>query len=98
MVVEHVIALAEAHDSGLCAADSATRSAFAADLRNLTLAAPRLVHEQKGDGDATDWLQNRCWFATIVRVTEGLRPDHRPSEVDALIEVRRAAFLTHVCR
>ncbi len=90
MVVDHVIALAEAHDSGLCAADSATRSAFAADLRNLIVADPRLVHEQKGDGDATDWLppQNRCWFAeTIVRVRKayGLTIDLR--EVDALIEV-----------
>ena len=90
-VVDHVIALSEAHDSGLCAADSATRSAFAADLRNLTLAAPRLVHEQKVDGDAADWmpaaeslLVRRNQIVT-VRKAYGLTIDLR--EVDALIEV-----------
>ena len=34
---EHLVALSEAHDSGLCAADARTRAAFARDLDNLTL-------------------------------------------------------------
>ena len=38
--IEHVVAASEAHDSGLCAADAATKARFARDLRNLTLAAP----------------------------------------------------------
>ena len=39
--IEHVVALSEAHDSGLCAAPDSTRRAFAGDL-NLVLAAPRV--------------------------------------------------------
>ena len=38
--IEHIVAASEAHDSGLCAADRATRTRFAQDLRNLTLASP----------------------------------------------------------
>ena len=38
--IEHIVARSEAHDSGLCAADAATRSQFAGDLLNLTLASP----------------------------------------------------------
>ena len=59
------LARSEAHDSGLCAADSATRRRFATDLLNLTLAGPRVNRYQKVDHDAAEWLpsQNRCWFA-----------------------------------
>ena len=38
--IEHMVATSEAHDSGLCARDRATRTRFATDLRNLTLASP----------------------------------------------------------
>ena len=38
--IEHIVAVSEAHDSGLCAADRATRRRFASDPLNLTLAAP----------------------------------------------------------
>ena len=41
--IEHIVARSEAHDSGLCAADPATRRRFAADLLNLTLAAPSSI-------------------------------------------------------
>ena len=40
--MEHMVARSEAHDSGLCAADLATRRRFATDLLNLTLAGPRV--------------------------------------------------------
>ena len=40
--IEHIVARSEAHDSGLCATDAATRRQFASDLINLTLASPRL--------------------------------------------------------
>ena len=40
--IEHIVATSEAHDSGLCAADRATRMRFAQDLRNLTLAPPQV--------------------------------------------------------
>ena len=66
--VDHVIARSEAHDSGLCRAGAATRERFAADLRNLTLAAPALNRHEKSGKDAADWVpdRNRCWFAQTV--------------------------------
>ena len=70
--VEHVIAVSQAHDSGLCMADLRTRRRFASDLRNLTLATPA-VNRRKGAKDAAEWLPeaNRCWFAgRIVDVRE----------------------------
>ena len=37
--IEHIVARSEAHDSGLCAADTASQRRFASDLLNLTLAS-----------------------------------------------------------
>ncbi|MDE0055132.1 MAG: hypothetical protein OXP28_07195 [Gammaproteobacteria bacterium] len=68
--IEHMIAVSQAHDSGLCMADRQTKRRFASDLRNLTLAAPA-VNREKGARDAAEWLPetNRCWFAgRIVEV------------------------------
>ena len=66
--IEHMVATSEAHDSGLCAADRATRARFATDLRNLTLASPGLNRHRKSGKDAGEWLpeRNRCWFAARV--------------------------------
>ena len=66
--IEHIVARSEAHDSGLCAADAATRRQFARDLRNLTLASPQLNRYRKVAKDAAEWLpeKNRCWFAQRV--------------------------------
>ena len=66
--IEHIIARSEAHDSGLCAANVATRRQFAADLTNLTLASPVANRSQKSGKDAAEWLPdlNRCWFASRV--------------------------------
>ena len=50
--IEHIVAASEAHDSGLCAADPATRAQFATDLRNLTLASPQVNRHQKSGKDA----------------------------------------------
>ena len=76
--IEHIIATSEAHDSGLCSRDRATRTRFASDVRNLTLAAPQVNRYQKSGKDAAEWLpsRNRCWFAARV------------------VEVRRAYALT----
>ena len=65
--IEHMVAMAQAHDSGLCAADRQTKRRFASELRNLTLAAPA-VNRRKGAKDAAEWLpdMNRCWFAGRV--------------------------------
>ena len=80
--IEHIVARSEAHDSGLCAADAATRRRFSADLLNLTLASPGLNRQQKNDRDASDWAppRNRCWFAARVvdvRRKYGLTIDRR---------------------
>ncbi len=69
--IEHIVAVSEAHDSGLCAASASTRRRFASDLLNLTLAAPkvnRCGRSGKCAKDAAEWLpsRNRCWFANRV--------------------------------
>ena len=80
--IEHIVAASEAHDSGLCAADAATKARFARDLRNLTLAAPGVNRFEKSGKDAGEWLpaRNRCWFAgrvVEVRTAYGLTIDRR---------------------
>ena len=67
---EHVVAVKEAHDSGLCRADAETKTRFVTDTDNLTLATPE-VNRAKAALDAGEWVpdENRCWFAaTIVHV------------------------------
>ena len=71
--IEHVLARSEAHDSGLCAADSATKRRFAVDIRNLTLASPPLNRQYKRARDASSWHpeHNRCRFAqTVVQIRQ----------------------------
>lgn len=84
--VEHIVALSEAHDSGLCDADPATRERFASDPRNLTLASPSL-NRQKSGRDAADWIppRNRCWFAaTVVEVRRAYELTVDAAEAEAL--------------
>ena len=66
--IEHIIAASEAHDSGLCAADAETKARFSRDLRNLTLASPKVNRHEKSGKDAAEWVpvRNRCWFAARV--------------------------------
>ena len=69
--VDHVVALSEAHDSGLCAAGPTERRRFASDPLNLTLAAPavnRCGARGKCGSDAAEWQppMNACWFAARV--------------------------------
>ena len=83
--IEHVVAASEAHDSGLCAADADTRARFSRDLRNLTLASPRVNRYEKSGKDASEWVpaRNRCWFAARVlevRRAYGLTVDRREAE------------------
>ena len=97
--IKHIVALSEAHDSGLCAADAATRRRFASDLLNLTLAGPGVNRNRKKHHDAAQWMppMNRCWFA--VRVVEvrrkyALTVDAR--EADALERVLSACASTEM--
>ena len=91
--VEHIVAVSEAHDSGLCAAEPATRRRFSGDLLNLTLAAPEVNRCGKGGKcgyDAGEWLppRNGCWFAgrvVAVKLKYGLTVDER--EAAALEQV-----------
>ena len=66
--VEHIVALSEAHDSGLCGRSELDKVQFANDTLNLTLATPAVNREQKRHFDAAEWLpeKNRCWFAARV--------------------------------
>ncbi len=85
--IEHIVAAAEAHDSGLCAASAETRGGFAKDLRNLTLASPGVNQHLKSDRDAGEWLPeiNLRWFAervVAVKRRYGLSVDR--AERDAL--------------
>ena len=78
--IEHIVAASEAHDSGLCARDAATKARFARDLRNLTLASPRVNQHEKSGKDAAEWVpdRNRCWFADrVLEVRPRLRAHHR---------------------
>lgn len=66
--IEHIVALSEAHDSGLCEPApniAQIRRAFAADPLNLTLASPAVNRHRKQHRDAAEWMPpvNKCWFA-----------------------------------
>ena len=82
--IEHIVALAETHDSGI--ADDRRRD-IASDLDNLTIADPTVNRSQKSDRDAADWMPARhgAWFAERViqvKMEYGLSVD--PAERDAL--------------
>ena len=82
--IEHIVALAEAYDSGL--AESQFRT-FAGDIDNLTIADPTVNRSQKSDLDAGEWEppENRSWFAArIVAVKQKYGLSVNPDERDAL--------------
>ena len=82
--IEHIVALAEAHDSRI--ADDRRRD-IASDLANLTIADPTVNRSEKSDRDAGEWVPARhgAWFAErviAVKLEYGLSVD--PAERDAL--------------
>ena len=82
--IEHIVALAEAYDSGL--AESQFRT-FAGDLDNLTIADPTVNRSQKSDRDAAEWgpPQNSGWFAArVVAVKQKYALSVNLAEEDAL--------------
>ena len=84
--IEHIVARSEAHDSGFCTVDAATKRRFASDLLNLTLASPAVNRSQKSGKDAAEWLPdlNHCWFANrVVEVRQryGLTVDQRERDL-----------------
>lgn len=99
--IEHMVARSEAHDSGLCAADLATRRRFAGDLLNLTLASPSVNRHQKVARDAADWMpaKNRCWFAArVVAVRQRYRLTIDRREAEALERVLSACESTEMVK
>ena len=87
--IEHIVALSEAHESGMCLADRETKRTFAGDILNLTLAAPDLNREKSAD-DAYDWMpeRNRCWFADRVlqvKLKYGMSVDREEAEALELV-------------
>ena len=86
--IEHIVAVSEAHDSGLCEPDrKLDRHRIANDLLNLTLASPRVNRYEKRDKDAGEWMpdNNQCWFAyRVVRVKSAYRLSVDQIEYDAL--------------
>ena len=88
--IEHIVALAEAYDSGLPEAEYRT---FAGDLDNLTIAAPSVNRNEKSDRDAGDWMpkMNQGWFAaTVVAVKQKYQLSVNPAERDALAAILAA--------
>ena len=82
--IEHIVALAEAHDSHI---RSGHRRLFGSDLDNLTIADPRVNRTQKRDSDAGEWRPDHhgAWFAERVIAVKrkyGLSVD--PAERDSL--------------
>ena len=85
--IEHIVALAEAYDSGLAESQFQT---FAGDIDNLTIADPAVNRTQKADRDAGEWgpPENRGWFAArIVDVKQKYGLSVNPAERDVLQEM-----------
>ena len=80
--IVHIVALAEAHDSGLA---PSLRHALANDLDNQTVADRTVNRSQKSGKDAADWTpaRNSGWFAErVIRVKRryGLSVDFAEAE------------------
>ena len=85
--IDHVVAISEAHDSGLCGETDLVRFLFANDRDNMVLATPQLNRNEKRGRDAAEWLpkSNRCWFAnTIIDVRKKYKLTIDRNEADVL--------------
>ena len=82
--IEHIVALAEAHDSGIA---DGRRRGIASDLDNLTVADPTVNRSEKSDRDAAEWMpaRHRAWFAArVIAVKQEYELSVDPAERDAL--------------
>ena len=68
--LEHIVARAEAHDSGMCAMPDSVRHSFVRDALNQTFAAPSVNRWQKRSDDVAEWrpelVGSWCWMATRI--------------------------------
>ncbi len=93
--IEHIVAISEAHDSGLCGADAKLKEEFAQDLENLTLASPDVNRNQKQGKDFAQWqpAKNACWYAhTILKVKAKYRLSIDTREAAALLNAMAHCF------
>ncbi|EOM76800.1 DUF1524 domain-containing protein [Rhodococcus rhodnii] len=86
--IDHVVALSDAWQKGAQQLDTATRTAFANDPRNLR-AVDGPTNQQKGDGDAATWLppdrSYRCEYVSAqVEVKAAYRLWVTQAEHDAI--------------
>ena len=77
--IDHMVALHQAHYSGMCFSETETKRTFGGDILNLTLTSGD-VNGSKGALDAFDWMpaMNKCWFArrvVDVRLKYGITVD-----------------------
>ena len=82
--IEHIVALAEAHDSGI--ADDKRRD-IASDLDNLTIADSTVNRSEKVDRDAAKWTPDRhgaSFAARVIIVKQEYELSVDPAERDAL--------------
>ena len=82
--IEHIVALAEAYDSGLPAPRS---EEFAGDISNLTIARPDVNRSEKRHRNAGEWRpsRNQGWFAArVVAVKQKYGLSVNRAERDAL--------------
>jgi hypothetical protein len=92
--VDHVVALAEAWDSGANTWTAAERDEFADYLPNL-LAVTAAENLRKSDADAAEWFPSRAdanclWSSTVVRVKAHWHLSVDQAEHDALANLLRS--------
>jgi hypothetical protein len=91
--IDHVVALAEAWDSGADHWTAEQRDDFADDQINL-LAVTAAANERKSDSDAAEWFPSRAeanclWSSTVVRVKAKWSLTVDQAEHDALANLLR---------
>ena len=95
--IDHVVALAEAWDSGASGWNEAKRDAFA-DSQNNLVAVGQKIDARKGDQDAAEWAPPRaksnCLFAEITITTKF----HWGLSVDPAEKTRLGALLDGCAR
>ena len=85
--IEHIVAVSEAHESGMSERTDAERKAFGNDLDNLTLASPRVNRYEKVAKDPAEWLpkNNRCWYvAKFLEIKKKYNLTMDQAEADAV--------------
>ncbi len=89
--IDHVVALADAWQTGAQGWSAATRVAFANDPLNL-LAVSGPLNQQKGDGDAATWLPpNRAFRCSYIARQVAVKTAYglwvKPPERDAMVRI-----------